>query len=104
MTRQASRYLRLTAFAGLLLAMVAVFLSVSGLMEQRVTAVATLKALGASSRLVLQSYLLLLVLTALIAWIWFVRGGWKHRQFVGVPPAEIRVSQYPTESVASTGR
>ncbi|MEL0081443.1 MAG: FtsX-like permease family protein [Gammaproteobacteria bacterium] len=67
MTRQASRYLRLTAFAGLLLAMVAVFLSVSGLMEQRVTAVATLKALGASSRLVLQSYLLLLVLTALIA-------------------------------------
>lgn len=50
------------------------------------------------------SYPVQSVLTALIAWIWFVRGGWKHRQFVGVPPAEIRVSQYPTESVASTGR
>lgn len=67
MTRQATRYLRLTAFAGLLLAMVAVFLSVSGLLEQRVIAVATLKAIGAPSSLVLQSYLLLLVSTAMAA-------------------------------------
>lgn len=69
MTRQASRYLRLTAFAGLLLAMVSVFLSVSGLLEQRVIAVATLKAIGAPATLVLQSYLLLLVATALAAGI-----------------------------------
>jgi len=67
MTRQASRYLRLTAFAGLLLAMVSVFLSVSGLLEQRVIPVATLKAIGAPSSLVLQTYLLLLVSTALAA-------------------------------------
>ena len=67
MTRQASRYLRLTAFAGLLLAMVSVFLSVSGLLEQRVIPVATLKAIGAPSTLVLQNYLLLLVATALAA-------------------------------------
>ncbi len=69
MTRQASRYLRLTAFAGLLLAMVAVFLSVSGLLEQRVIAVATLKAIGAPASLVLQSYVWLLVITALLAGI-----------------------------------
>ena len=75
MTRQASRYLRLTAFAGLLLAMVSVFLSVSGLLEQRVIPVATLKAIGAPSSLVLQTYLLLLVSTALAAGLVGVTAG-----------------------------
>ena len=67
LTQQASRYLRLTAFAGLLLAMVAVFLSVSSLLEQRTLAVATLKAIGAPASLVLQLFLTLLVGTALTA-------------------------------------
>ena len=67
LTQQASRYLRLTAFAGILLAMVAVFLSVSSLLEQRTLAVATLKAIGAPALLVLQLFLALLVGTALAA-------------------------------------
>ncbi len=64
MTRQATRYLRLTSFAGLLLAMVAIYLSISGLLERRIIPVATLKALGAPNTLVLQSFLLLLLATA----------------------------------------
>ncbi|MBL4623469.1 MAG: hypothetical protein JKY89_13840 [Immundisolibacteraceae bacterium] len=75
LTQQSSRYLRLTAFAGLLLAMVAVFLSVSSLLEQRTLAVATLKAIGAPASLVLQLFLALLVGTALAAGVMGVIAG-----------------------------
>ncbi|WP_448510454.1 ABC transporter permease [Immundisolibacter sp.] len=65
MTRQAADFLRLVALAGVVLAATAVVLSASNLTEKRLPAAATLKALGASRRLVLLTYTGLVAAVAL---------------------------------------
>lgn len=66
MTRQAADFLRLVALAGVVLAAAAVVLSASNLTEKRLPAAATLKALGASRRLVLLTYAGLVAAIALL--------------------------------------
>ncbi len=65
MTRQAADFLRLVALAGVVLAATAVVLSAANLTEKRLPAAATLKALGASRRLVLLTYTGLVAAVAL---------------------------------------
>lgn len=66
MTRQAADFLRLVALCGVVLAAAAVVLAASNLTEKRLAAAATLKALGASRRVVLLTYVGLVAAVALV--------------------------------------
>ncbi len=65
-TQQATDFLRLVALAGVVLAAAAVVLATANLTERRLLTAATLKALGASQRLILLTYAGLITTVALL--------------------------------------
>jgi len=101
MTRQAADFLRLVALAGVVLAATAVVLSASNLTEKRLPAAATLKALGASRRLVLLTYAGLVATVALLGGLLGAAAGSVLERLLplllsglvpaDLPPADLRM-------------
>jgi len=101
MTRQAADFLRLVALAGVVLAATAVVLSASNLTEKRLPAAATLKALGASRRLVLLTYAGLVATVALLGGLLGAAAGSALERLLplllsglvpaDLPPADLRM-------------
>lgn len=101
MTRQAADFLRLVALAGVVLAAAAVVLAASNLTEKRLPAAATLKALGASRRLVLLTYAGLVAAVALLGGLCGAAAGSILERLLPVllsglvpadlPPADVRM-------------
>ena len=103
-TRQAADFLRLVALCGVVLAAAAVVLAAANLTEKRLPAAATLKALGASRRLVLLAYAGLVATVALAGGVLGLAAGGALEQLLprllrGLVPAELPPAgghQWPT--------
>ncbi|WP_372695203.1 ABC transporter permease [Immundisolibacter sp.] len=107
LTRQAADFLRLVALAGVVLAAAAVVLAAANLTDRRLPAAATLKALGASRRLVLLTYVGLVGAIALLGGLFgaLLGAGIEHllpQLLAGLVPADLPPAGYAHLPLAVT--